>query len=239
MSNSRWYSEEKQCLEGELLETYVMNKHILSIDEIYRIILNLCTIIEGFHKGDFFCIHRELNPLNIVIMKNKEVTLTYKKSDLYMFHSRNTSLKNHRLWKMSKQNDLHSIGMIMYFMATGKYVYTILDVFIDDNYPDNIDKSLKKIIHRCFKENDKDKYFSVKELSEEITIEMLKNIKYKEIINSINLDSKIIITKQRRERTIKPTTITYINKGMNYFKHIIRESRKKFEVSIKYLKEEL
>lgn len=238
MSNNRWNSEEKQCLEGELLETYVMDKHILSIDEIYRIILNLCKLIEGFHKSDFFSIYRELNPSNIVIMADKDVTLTYKKSDLYMFHSRNTSLKNHRLWKMSKQNDLHSIGKIMYFMATGKYAHTILDVFIDDNYPNNIDNSLKEIIRRCFKENDRNKYLSLEELSEEITIEMLKNIKYKKIINSINLDSKVVITKQRRQRTIKSNTITYINKGIDYLKHIIRESKKRFQLSIRYLKEE-
>lgn len=238
MINNRRYTEEEQYLAGELLETYVMDRHILNIDEIYRIILNLCTIIEEFHKGDFFIIHRELNPSNIIIMKNKDVTLRCKKSDLYMFHSRNTSLKNHRLWKMSKQNDLHSIGKIMYFMATGKYAHTILDVFIDDNYPDNTDENLKKIIHKCFKEDDKDKYFSLKELSEEITIEMLKNIKYKDIISSITLDSKIIITKQRRKRTIKHNEITYINKGIDYLKHIIRESKKRFQLSIRYLKEE-
>jgi serine/threonine protein kinase len=231
MSNDVKSFEGRQCVEGELLENYVKIKYILSIDEIYKIILNLCRIVEDFHKGDFFIIHRELNPSNIIIMENEEVTLIYKKSSLHMFHSKNTNLEHHRLWKLSKQNDLHSIGMIIYFMATGRLPCTVLDIFIDNNYPDNIDKNLKRIIYRCFEGTDENQYLSVEELSTEINMEMLKDIRCKEIIDLSNLNAEIGITTQRRRGKIKSSKSIQFSEGFAYLKHLIRKSKKVLQAS--------
>lgn len=229
MSNS---AEDKQCISGEVLESYVENKNFLEAGEIYKITLSLCNIIENFHKGDFFIINRDLSPRSIIVMKDKEVRLVDKKSDLSMFHSKNTNLQCHRLWEASKQHDLHSIAMLMYFMTTGKTAYSVLDIFKDENYPGKTDKNLKEIIHRCFKESDQNKYFSVEELSREIIMKILENNKYKETANLINSKLETGVSRRRMRKRRSNKALSY-NEGLSYVKDFIRKSKKRLQVSLR------
>lgn len=216
--------KETQWVEGELLENYVRSKESLSLYEIYKITLNLCNNIEEFHKEDFFITLRELNPNNIIVMGNNEVRIVEKNSYSHMVYNKNVSLRNYRLWKLSKQNDLYSVGKIIYFMATGKIPRTVLDIFIEENYPENIDKNLKSIIHRCFEGNDKNTYFSVEDLSKEISMEIIKNIKHKKIIDSNDLNVELADVRQRRKSKIKSNKTMDFNKGLVYLKDFMAKA---------------
>ncbi|QGU94635.1 hypothetical protein GOM49_05535 [Clostridium bovifaecis] len=229
MSNG---AKAKQCATGELLESYVNNKGSLEANEIYKIALSLCNIIENFHKGDFFIINRDLSPRSIIVMKNKEAKLVDKKSDLRMFHSKNANLQYHRLWEASKQHDLHSLAMLMYFMATGTTAYSVLDIFKDDSYPDNVDRSLKEIMHRCFEESDQNKYSSVEELSMEITMRILENNRYKETVNLINSKIETGISRRRVRKRRANRAFSY-NEGLDYVKYFVKRGKKRLQISLR------
>lgn len=213
--------EGTQWVEGEKLENYVRNKDGLTLHEIYKITLNLCNIIEKFHREDFFITLRELNPHNIIVMENNKIKIVEKNSYSHMLHNKNDSLRNYKLWILSRQNDLYSVGKIMYFMATGKMPRTVLDIFIEDNYPENIDKNLKNIIYRCFEGNDKNTYFSVEDLSKEISMEILRGIKHRKIIESSNLNVESVVARQRRRAKVRSNKIVDFSKGLAYLKDVM------------------
>ncbi|MBE6067420.1 MAG: hypothetical protein E7211_06945 [Clostridium lundense] len=220
MSNTGAF-EDAQLVEGEILENYVRGKESLNLYEIYKITLNLCDIIEKFHEEDFFITLRELNPCNVIIMENNKVKIVEKNSYSHMLLNKNDNLRNYKLWKLSKQNDLYNVGKIMYFMATGKMPLTVLDIFIEDNYPENIDKNLKNIIYKCFEQNDKNTYFSVEDLSREISMEILKYIKHREIIDFSDLNAELAVTRQRRKVKVRSNKTICFRKGLCYLKDLI------------------
>lgn len=220
MSNAEAF-EDAQLVEGEILEDYVIDKEDLNFYEIYKITLNLCDIIEKFHKEDFFITLRELNPRNIIIMENNKVKIVEKNSYSHMMLNKNDNLRNYKLWKLSKQNDLYNLGKIIYFMATGSMPRTVLDIFIEDNYPEDIDKNLKDIIYKCFEGNDKNTYFSVEDLSREISMEILRGNKHREIIDLSNLNAKLEVTRQRRTVKVKSNKTIDFFKGLGYLKDLM------------------
>lgn len=219
MSNTGVF-KDTEWVEGEKLENYVRNKDGLTLDEIYKITLNLCNIIEKFHREDFFITLRELNHRNIIIMENNKIKIVEKNSYSHMLHNKNDSLRNYKLWMLSRQNDLYSVGKIMYFMATGKMPRTVLDIFVEDNYSENIDKNLKSIIYRCFEGNDKNTYFSVEDLSREISMEILRRIKHREIIDSSNLNAELLTARPRKAK-VRPNKVIDFSKGLVYLKDVI------------------
>lgn len=223
MSNTGAF-EDAQLVEGEILEEYIRDKESFNLYEIYKITLNLCDIIEKFHKEDFFISLRELNPRNIIIIENNKVKIVEKNSYSHMLHNKNDNLRNYKLWQLSKQNDLYNVGKIMYFMATGKMPRTVLDVFIEDNYPENIDKNLKNIIYKCFEGNYKNTYFSVRDLSREISMEILKGIKHRESIDLSNLNAELEVSRQRRALKVKSNKTIDFRKGLGYLKDPMRRT---------------
>ncbi|MBM7871600.1 serine/threonine protein kinase [Clostridium pascui] len=220
MSNAGAF-EDTQLVEGEILEDYVIDKEGLNLYEIYKITLNLCDIIEKFHKEDFFITLRELNPRNIIIMEDSKVKIVEKNSYSHMLQNKNDDVRNYKLWKLSKQNDLYNVGKIIYFMATGKIPRTVLDIFIGDNYPENIDKNLKNIIYKCFEGNDKNTYFSVEDLSREISMEILRGIKHREIIDLSNLNVEVAVTRQRKKAKVRYNKTMDFRKRFGYLKDLM------------------
>lgn len=178
-------------IEGQLLNQYVEERDSLEQEEIYNIALNLCDAIKNFNTMNSPILYKDLKPSDIVIIENRGVIVIP-----YNISKCNSSIESEYLYKenvvkqsilkrFSTQNDLCSIGMIMYFMATGKIPFTVLEPFIDESYPNNIDDNLKRIIKNCFAIYDKNKYTSIESLSKEITVELLK-IRKKRKSNNLN-----------------------------------------------------
>lgn len=213
------------------LENYVKNKNFLKCEEIYDITLSLCNAIKRFDNIDSSVVYMELNPSNIMILNNRKIILddsnisrlhkaANKNDGLDKNYNEDYILRQHILWKFSRQKDLHSIGMIMYFMTTGKIPLTILDPLKDSNYPDNIDNNLKRIIQKCFDNNYTNKYLSIEELSKEITIGILSNNNHKESISLYNISTDLCmvadsIRVKRVERHKAKKKVMSVSTGMD------------------------
>jgi len=201
-------NEAAQYVEEKTLEDYVKNKGFLNAEEIYNITANLCDIAEDPNSLKASFIWRELKPANIIVASNGKVTLfdyditcLHKVYDnegmLNMTSNSYTSSKQERLTQFYKQKNILNIGMVMYFMATGKVPYTILQPFMDESYGDNVEVNLKRIIRKCFEHDNIKGYASVKELKTEIIIGLISSSKYKNTIeirgvhnNLPNIDRK-------------------------------------------------
>lgn len=197
MMESRCIASKNYKIEGQLLNKYVKEKESLEQEEIYNITLNLCDAIKNFNTINSPILYKDLKPSDIVVIENRGVILIpYNTSKLKEpikkegSHKEKSAVKQSIWQRFNTQNDLCSIGMIMYFMATGKVPYTVLEPFIDENYPDNIDDNLKRIIKNCFAIYPKNRYTSIESLSKEITVELLENRKNRKSTNLSNYSGR-------------------------------------------------
>ncbi|MCY6371186.1 serine/threonine-protein kinase [Clostridium ganghwense] len=172
-------------IEGQTLKKYVKEKGFIKTGNICNIILEICNIISYLHSLNPPIIYRDLKPSNIMITPKEEVFLIdfgiskiYKdydtNEDRYMGTSGFAAPEQYSLGQSCRQTDIYGIGMVMYFMATGKVSYTGLEPLMDDNYDNNVDGNLKKIIQKCVQIDIENRYVSVEELNKEIIIKMLK-----------------------------------------------------------------
>jgi len=207
----------EEYLEEKTLEDYVKDKGFLSAEEIYSITVNLCDVVENSNNLNASFICRELKPENILVASNGKITLfDYDITYLHKVYDNNgmlnmtsngySSSKQYRLTQFYKQKNILNIGMIMYFMATGKVPYTILQPFMDESYDDNVDVNLKRIIRKCFEHDSTKGYISVETLKTEIIIGLISDSKYKNtrelgsVYNNLpNIESK----KLKKANTIK------------------------------------
>lgn len=238
------------------LENYVKNKNFLKCEEIYDITLSLCNAIKRFDDIDSSVVYMELNPSNIRIINNRKIILddssiskvhkyTNKNDGLDKNYNEDYIIRQHTLWKFSRQKDLHSIGMIMYFMTTGRIPSTILDPLRDSNYPDNIDNNLKRMIQKCFDNDYTNKYLSIEELSKEITIGILSNSKYKNSMDLYNSSTDLCIAAKssrvkRMERYKTKKKLVSVPTGMDatleFLQSIVKKSSETPVLCKSYLK---
>ncbi|MCY6483037.1 protein kinase [Clostridium aestuarii] len=174
----------QEYIEGQTLEKYVKEKVFLETKDICNITSNMCNIIDWLYNLNPSIIYRNLNPDNIIITSNGNVILSdFGVAKIDKAVDNNTIYMSSNCYVNSEQCNIQiaiqSIGMLMYFMATGKLTSIAFEPLIDVNYGNNIDSNLKKIIQKCFQIDIKNRYVSVKELNKEIIMVMLKKSNHK------------------------------------------------------------
>lgn len=166
-----FYSEEDRFLT--LTGEYINKKSLydlfndsnffakVTIHEKFRYIFGIISGLYALHKNDF--VHRNLNPLNIIINAKNETIL----SDIYIFEVdpkarydfgvhkmiayESPELKYYR--KFSDRSDIFSFGVIAYYILNGEL--PSFD-FASDNkskFRSEYSEEIKSIILRCFDED--------------------------------------------------------------------------------------
>lgn len=187
---------DPKYIEGQTLERYVDETGSLDTKIIYNIASSICDIIEHLYNLNLAIEYKDLKPSKIIITPNNKIILV----DISL-------LKIHNVTE-SKYIAIHNIGKIIFYMAIGRLPFTYLEPAINDNYTVNMDNNLKKIIEKCFRLNDNNKYFSIEELNNEIVIELLRKSKEeRQVVNrdydiNINMEDsrKAVISKRVREK---------------------------------------
>jgi serine/threonine protein kinase len=145
-------------MEKQSLVDYVRDKGPLQLEEICSITLSLCEALENIdHLGRY----PQLKLSNIMVSESGKAHLIFSNI-------------------LKPDKDFISIGMIMYFIITGKIPFTVLEPTFDENYDDNIDDDLKRIIGKCFETDTRNQYASIKELSKDLSIMILKKNLYRQ-----------------------------------------------------------
>ncbi len=208
--NNNFYLVE-EYIEGQTLKEYVKENRYLEVENICQIISSICDIIKYLHSFNPPIIYRDVKPSNIMITPTgKVVLIDFGISKIYKVGNDGDTVNLGSIGyaapeqsgseQSCRQTDIYGIGMVMYFMTTGKVSATAAEPLIDGNYADNTNVDLKKIIQKCVQSEIKDRYTSIEELNDEI-VELLN--KYREdktlLLNSSNIkqDQKITNFKAR------------------------------------------
>lgn len=177
--------------EAQTLEEYVKDRNFLESKDVYNITLSICETIANLNSLNCSIMCSQLNPSNIMVTKNNKIFIkdfelskdlqVNDRNSAYILNCNNTYEKQHRFEKVSREKVIYKIGMLMYFMATGKVPITMLEPLLEDSYGNNMNSNLKRIIQKCFDIDIKKRYVSIEELNKEIIIKLLIKSKYRKI----------------------------------------------------------
>ncbi|GFZ29482.1 hypothetical protein CSC2_00080 [Clostridium zeae] len=166
-------------VEGKTLFEYVNDEQEIDLETIKTIILEISEIIDYLHSLNPPIIYRDLKPSNIIINSSGKVFLVdFGISKIYKVDSDSDTIcmgssgyaapEQHGLAQSCRQTDIYGMGMVMYFMLTGKVPFSGAEPFFDENYDKNINKDIVKIIKKCVQPEIKDRYSSVSDLKKEV-----------------------------------------------------------------------
>lgn len=205
-------SKTEECInviEEETLEKYINGRDLLELKVIYNISLSICETIANLISLNYNVICSQLDPSNILVTKNDKIIIKdfgFTNGNLindntisYLPNYVSAHINQQSIQHDCSQKVIYTIGMLMYYMATGKSLITSLDPHLEDSYRNNIDSNLKRIIKKCFHIDIKRRYVSVEELKKEIIIELLKISKFRKAENSEHLnDAPEVLTEFNR-----------------------------------------
>ncbi|MBP1754600.1 MAG: hypothetical protein H6Q59_998 [Firmicutes bacterium] len=140
----------------------------LQNEELFRITIQLCDILEYLHSQKPPVIHRDIKPDNIIITKQKDCKLIdfgisrrYQgkvDSDTFVMGTQYSAPpEQYGFAQTSVRSDIYSIGVLILYMATGS-----LDIRKLKNY--SVSEDIQRIIRKCTEFSPKDRYTSVKQL---------------------------------------------------------------------------
>ncbi|MDP4145240.1 MAG: serine/threonine-protein kinase [Bacillota bacterium] len=166
-------------INGQTLYEYIRENSFIELENMKHILLNICDIIGYLHSFSPSIIYRDLKPSNIMITPEGKVFLidfgiskiykVEKDSDTIFMGSNGYAAPEQRgLVQSCVQTDIYGIGMVMYFMVTGKASSNETEPLMDESYDKDVNINIKRIIQKCVQIDIKDRYGSVEELRNEI-----------------------------------------------------------------------
>lgn len=168
----------EQYLEGMTLKEYVKLKGAFREDMIIHVGIQLCDLILYLHSINRPVLYVDLKPENI-LLSGRTVKLIDFGSALYRDelpeHPRYAATKGYaapELYgqdKIDERCDVYGIGIILYYMATGKALPQNGDSARNIDLACNCSKRLKNIINHCLRYHPSQRYSSVTRLCRELS----------------------------------------------------------------------
>ena len=188
----------EQYIEGRTLKEYVMSQRSISEAEIISYGLQLCDLILFLHLSKRSIIYIDIKPENIIIADGTLKLIDFG-SALYQdelnekqryFATRGYSAPElFANKKVDERSDVYGIGMMLYYMVTGRYLTKDSKNISNIDFNGFCSKKLKRIINRCLKYNPSQRYGSVTGLSKHLSSLMHNEKNY----NNKSLSVKIAL----------------------------------------------
>lgn len=144
----------------------------LKENEIIDITLQLCRILEYLHGQQPPIIHRDIKPDNIILTKEGNCKLIdfgisrrlredRDKDTFFMGTEYTAPPEQYGFKQTDARSDIYSIGILMYYMATGS-----LDIREIQDF--SMNKQIRKCIQKCTQFSPENRYETVKQLEDRL-----------------------------------------------------------------------
>ena len=235
--NAPFYFSMEYYSEGNLY-SYLKEKKILNTSEIKFLTIEICHALVEIHKKGY--IHLDLKPSNILFGKNNKIVL----SDFGISQKLSAITDEENIsgtpqymspeqfdGKVSFTSDLYSLGILMYYCATGQLPFDSTDVNqigllhnkvaplpVHELNP-TINKKLEKIILKLLEKKTDNRFASAKEVINELESidEINQKGKLKVLIKHYDEKSKLV---KKKEFAKFPVTISKFKDSSTNFKFL-------------------
>lgn len=174
----------EQYLEGITLKEYVRERNHLNDHIIIHFALQLCDLIKYLHSVKRPILYLDLKPDNIIVT-NRTIKLIDFGSAMFRDEVDNNAefygtigyaapeLYNNN--GLDERSDVYGIGMLLYFMVTGKAISTKGAEIEHIDMIKSGTKSLRRIISRCLRYDPSQRYASIYRLEQQLSAIMNRN----------------------------------------------------------------
>ena len=163
--NSRMLCVVREYIEGRTLSEYSADRQ-LSLDEIRKICVSLCDILDALHSHEPPVIHRDIKPENIIVREDGSLSLIdfdiariYKdgsgEDTVYLGTKGYAPPEQYGFGQTDARTDIYSFGVLLRRLVTGS---------IKENSNITIDQDMQRIIDRCTSFDPDDRFSSVREI---------------------------------------------------------------------------
>lgn len=194
----------EEYIEGVTLDTYISTWSKPDYNIIIHFAIQICDLIHYLHNIERPILYLDLKPENIIVtgrtlklvdfgsaiyrdeadhLKSYYGTRGYAAPEMYI-HG-----------KLDERCDVYGIGMLIYFMVSGRQLDINRKRFLPIDYDEHCPKHLKKIINRCLKFYPSQRFVSVIMLKKYLSALLIRP---KEVMNSgVSIRLAIAGTQQR------------------------------------------
>lgn len=165
----------KEYVPGSNLYEFIKKNPTLDEQSKLQIVVDLCAIIDAFHKAMPKLLYRDLKPENIIIdeggvlrlvdIESMRVYKTGQETDTFYVTSRGYSPpEQYGFRQTDERSDIYSLGAVMFFIFTGER--PVHDRVFSDEVVEKwpADPELLTIIRKCMAYDPGKRYGSVDEL---------------------------------------------------------------------------
>lgn len=214
----------EQYLEGVTLKEYVTKRNCLSGDIIIHFALQLCDLIKYLHSVKRPILYLDLKPDNIIVTDHIIKLIDFGSAmfrDEIQANTERYGTKGYAAPELYGNNsldercDVYGIGILLYFMVTGKAISTTKEKLPHIDFNNNCSKKLKRIISKCLKFDPSQRYASVSQLEHQLSA-IIKKDKH-----LISIGSSIEIGIAGAQSRIGTTHMAF--RLCSFFKHMNME----------------
>lgn len=160
----------EEYIEGTTLKDYVSTRDRTDYNIIIHFATQICDLIHYLHNIERPILYLDLKPENIIVTEHTLKLIDFG-SAVYRDEVDNLKsycgtrgyaapeMYNHGT--LDERSDVYGIGMLMYYMVSGKLRNMDRDRFLPIDFDEHCPKHLKKIINRCLKFYPSQRYESV------------------------------------------------------------------------------
>lgn len=168
----------EQYLEGVTMKELVVSNGPLREELLLHYALLLCDVIDYLHKADRPILYIDLKPENILVMDQSLKLVDYGSAiyqDELPGENKICGTKGYVAPELYLRNDIdnhcevYGIGMLMYFMATGRNIPVKQADFNNIDQLGDCSKQLKSIINHCLKFHPAQRYATVEQLKKQLS----------------------------------------------------------------------
>lgn len=168
----------EQYLEGVTLREYLSDRNYLSKDIIIHFALQLCNLINYLHSVKRPILYLDLKPDNIIITDKTLKLIDFGSAifrDQVKYKTEYYATVGYAAPELyggaiiDERSDVYGIGILMYFMVTGKALSAGGEKTEHIDFINNCPKKLRKIIIRCLRCDPSQRYASVSQLEQNLS----------------------------------------------------------------------